>query len=89
MAERRHIIYFGRVQGVGFRAAVQRLAQGRDVSGFVRNLPNGSVELVVEGETAAVDGFLARVAERMVSFIESIETQSQVAQGLRGFSIRR
>lgn len=88
MLERRRIIYRGRVQGVGFRATTQRLAQGWTVAGFVRNLPNGSVEVVVEGDTAAVEGFLARVAERLARHIEQIDARMEPPEGLQGFAIR-
>src|SRR5207245_6186322 len=46
----RHVYYSGQVQGVGFRYTAQQLAAGFAVSGFVRNLPNGDVELVAEGD---------------------------------------
>ncbi len=51
--ERRRWQYWGRVQGVGFRATVRRLATGFPVTGSVRNLPDGSVE--VEGFGAPTD----------------------------------
>ncbi len=88
MLERRCIIFYGKVQGVGFRAGASRLAQGQPLAGFVRNLPNGSVELAVEGETAAVDAYLARLAERMVGKIERMEVQAQPPLGSSGFSVR-
>jgi acylphosphatase len=86
--ERRHIIFFGAVQGVGFRATAQRLTQGLPITGFVRNLPNGAVELVVEGETLALDQYLARLGARMAGYIERSECQQLPAEGLTGFSIR-
>ena len=45
----------GRVQGVYFRASTQREAQALGVAGFVRNLPDGAVEALIEGDEAAVD----------------------------------
>jgi len=48
--ERRRLYYSGHVQGVGFRYTCQSLARGFDVAGYVRNLPCGRVELVVEGD---------------------------------------
>ncbi len=52
----------GRVQGVGFRWSVCRLAAGRPVTGFVRNRPDGSVELVAEGAAAELRALLEAVA---------------------------
>jgi acylphosphatase len=56
--ERRRVHYSGHVQGVGFRFTSHRIAQGFNVGGYVRNLPDGRVEVVVEGEPSAVDGYL-------------------------------
>ena len=48
---RRRVYFSGRVQGVGFRFTCQSLARGFEVAGYVRNLPDGRVELVAEGES--------------------------------------
>jgi acylphosphatase len=53
----RHVFYEGRVQGVGFRFSVKQIARGYDVIGWVRNLPDGRVELQASGETAEVEAF--------------------------------
>lgn len=52
-----HIEIFGRVQGVAFRYSTQREAQRRGLSGWVKNLFDGSVEVVCEGETQKVRDF--------------------------------
>lgn len=57
------IRFEGRVQGVGFRYTVMDLARGFDVSGWVRNVEDGSVELLVRGEKAEVDEFLHEIVE--------------------------
>ena len=71
---RRRVVVGGRVQGVFFRDSTRREAQQRGVSGWARNLPDGRVEVVLEGgpdEVAAVLSWLrdgpphARVARRM------------------------
>jgi len=54
-----HIIVKGRVQGVGFRAATQRQAVKLNLTGFVRNLANGDVEIVARGPDAALQQLLA------------------------------
>ena len=51
----------GRVQGVGFRYFVLREAQARGVAGWVRNLPDGAVEVLAAGEPALVDAFEGRL----------------------------
>jgi acylphosphatase len=56
-----HIIFSGRVQGVGFRFTAQRFAADRGLTGWVRNLPDGSVEARVEGEAGAASAFLAQL----------------------------
>jgi acylphosphatase len=48
------VVFFGRVQGVWFRANTQRKASGAGLSGFVRNLEDGSVEALFEGEESAI-----------------------------------
>ena len=58
----RQVLYSGRVQGVGFRYSVKRLATGFGVTGWVRNLPDGTVELQANGEPAEVDAFVAAIA---------------------------
>ena len=55
--ERVTVLYTGRVQGVGFRMTVRQLACGFDVTGTVRNLPDGRVELIAEGAKAELKAF--------------------------------
>ncbi len=84
----KRVRYTGRVQGVGFRYTTQRLAEGFPVSGYVRNLPGGDVELVAEGEADQVEAFLAAVARKMASYIEASTVQDEPAGGYKGFRIR-
>jgi acylphosphatase len=56
MSVTRHIVVHGRVQGVGFRAFVEREALRRGLEGWVRNRRDGSLEAVFRGEAAAVAG---------------------------------
>ena len=62
--ERRRFVFRGRVQGVGFRATAQGVAEGLGLGGFVRNLADGSVEAEVEGEPSLLDEFAARLERR-------------------------
>ena len=67
------VIFRGRVQGVGFRWATQRVAAGFAVTGYVKNLPDGSVEMVAEGEVSDTKSFLVALREQMASCIETCE----------------
>ena len=58
----KRVIFEGRVQGVGFRYTVKDLSRGFDVCGWVKNLPDGSVELHVMGEPDEVDAFILEIA---------------------------
>lgn len=77
----RRILYSGRVQGVGFRYTARKAARCYDVTGFVRNLPDGRVEIVVEGEERELDRFLKDIAESMSRYIESQEPQPSTPTG--------
>lgn len=57
------VIFEGRVQGVGFRYTVKDLARGFDVCGWVKNLPDGSVELQAMGEPDELAAFLREITE--------------------------
>jgi acylphosphatase len=86
---RRRVTVHGRVQGVFFRDSTRERADASGVSGWARNMPDGSVEAVLEGAPGAV--------ERVVSFlrsgppsahVERIEVAEEQPEGLSGFSIR-
>ena len=64
-AEQREVTYAGRVQGVGFRYTARSVARRFDVAGFVRNLPDGQVHLVVEGAAGEVVAFLDAIKAEM------------------------
>ena len=88
--ERRRVIYEGRVQGVGFRMTARRLASGFPVSGYVRNLADGRVELVVEGEPATLAAFLDAIHREFGDMIRDIRSRTRAGRGepLAGFTIR-
>jgi len=88
MAARRHVYYCGTVQGVGFRYAVRRLARARDVAGFVRNLPDGDVEVVVEGSEEEVLGLLGEVEAEMRAYIRVARVIEEPPSGeFQGFGV--
>jgi acylphosphatase len=61
--EQRTVIFTGRVQGVGFRMTAVQFARGTALSGTVRNLPSGEVELIAQGPPAELDEFITRLRE--------------------------
>ena len=87
--ERVTVLYSGRVQGVGFRFTVRQLARGYDVTGTVRNLSDGRVELIAEGARAELTAFLEGIATSELSgFIAKQHETWSAAQGnLKGFVI--
>lgn len=86
----RRVIYHGRVQGVGFRFTTHRIARRHPVRGFVRNLRDGTVELVAAGSESAVRRFLGEVLEAMRGHITAAD-ESDWPHPLEssGFEIRR
>jgi len=88
MLVRRHVYYSGTVQGVGFRYTARTCAPGAGVTGFVRNLSDGRVELVVEGDADDVAGFLAAVAREMGEYIRDTQILEEEPTGeFRGFGV--
>ena len=80
----------GRVQGVGFRYFVERLAGELNLTGWVRNKPDGSVELLAKGEVSALERLLQRLEEGPIgSRVDKIDPQwLQEPQNFKGFEIR-
>ena len=86
---RRRVVVHGRVQGVFFRDTVRRMAQQRNLAGWITNRWDGAVEAVFEGEPDAV--------ERLVDFmregprgaeVREVEVDEEELEGLRGFDVR-
>jgi acylphosphatase len=77
--QRRHVLYEGRVQGVGFRWTCQHISKRFSVTGYVKNLPNGSVELVVEGEADEMSRFLGQIAEQMGGNIHFADVREETS----------
>lgn len=87
---RAEVVYTGRVQGVYFRGTAQAIARDHRVAGWVRNEPDGSVRLVVEGETTEVDRFLAAIRDaKRACIADEREERLPATRELSGFSIRR
>ena len=84
------VFYEGNVQGVGFRYSVKQIARGFDVTGFVRNLPDGRVEMQASGGDAEVAEFLRAITEsELRAHIKNQAEQTlENVHGFRGFEIR-
>jgi acylphosphatase len=78
MADVHHetVFFTGRVQGVGFRFSTMEVARGFDVTGYVRNLADGRVQLEAEGRKEEIDAFIAALEERMHGYIRKTERAS-------------
>jgi len=79
MADLHHetVLFSGHVQGVGFRYTALQVAKEFDVAGRVANLPDGRVELKVEGKPLEIAAFVAAIEERMHGHIRKIERRSE------------
>lgn len=84
----KRIHYAGHVQGVGFRLTTQNIARFHPVTGYVRNLLNGEVELVVEGLPWQVDAFLEELERKMSGNIHASSTEQGALEGHTSFVIR-
>jgi acylphosphatase len=74
--KRLHAFFSGRVQGVGFRYTAQRIAEDFPVTGFVRNLQDGRVELLIEGEEKDLENFLQKIRKSFLTrYIDGVETR--------------
>ena len=73
--------FSGRVQGVGFRYTVVSLAARFAVAGYVKNLPDGRVLVVAEGEAREVEGLIQAVRRRMEGYIQACQIEKGVASG--------
>ena len=79
----------GRVQGVGFRIWLARRAEQRGLDGWVRNLPDGSVEAVLSGERGAVSAIVDMFGEGpRGAWVENVEVSDEPQPQGHGFSIR-
>ncbi len=85
------VFYSGRVQGVGFRYAVKSITPGFEVTGTVRNLNDGRVELVAEGEREELDAFRQAIRESGLGSLIQREEEifGPAGGGFRGFEIVR
>lgn len=76
--QRLALIFKGQVQGVGFRYATRQVAEGFALTGWVRNEPDGSVRLEVQGEAPEIEAMVRALQERMRGYIRTTDTESMV-----------
>ena len=86
---RRRLIVRGRVQGVAFRYATREKARALGVDGWVRNLPDGSVEAVFEGAPRPVEELAAfcRIGPPAAR-VDRVEEHAEEPEGMQGFVVR-
>ena len=88
-AEQCEVYYSGRVQGVGFRYTVRIIARRFAVAGFVRNLPDGRVQLIAEGPADEIGRFLDAINTEMGHYVKGARRQTSPATGdFADFDIR-
>ncbi len=71
----KHIIFSGQVQGVGFRFTAFNIAKRCELTGFVRNLPDGGVEMLAQGPIEAVDDCIRDIKEQFSGYIRETKTE--------------
>ena len=87
---RRRYLFHGRVQGVGFRYTTASIAKRHPILGYVKNLPDGSVELVAEGTTSSLDQFLADILSEFAGYVREYSVaEPAIDQPFVVFEIRR
>lgn len=69
----KNVIFSGRVQGVGFRFTVHRIAARHQLTGFVRNLPDGSVEMLAQGAAEDVASCIADIQESFGGYVRDVK----------------
>lgn len=91
MSQELHLLVSGRVQGVSYRANAAAMAQRLGLAGWVRNLPDGRVELLAQGDEKSLRSLLAWAHQGPVmARVEHVEARwGEAVQNLAGFDVRR
>jgi acylphosphatase len=88
-SEQHEIYYSGRVQGVGFRYTARAIAAAYKVTGFVKNLPDGRVQLVLEGRKDEIQLYLKSLQAELGAYIRDAQaTVRPATERFKGFEIR-
>jgi acylphosphatase len=89
MKKRLSVLFSGSVQGVGFRYTTERIARALPVTGFVRNLPDGQVEVVAEGEERTLETFLSELRGSFKEYVRDVSRKWDAATGeFKGFGVK-
>lgn len=89
MAEiRKHIVFYGRVQGVGFRYTAKYLAQSMELTGWVRNEWDGTVTMEVQGRETLINKLLVGLNNNRFITIEWMDAKEIPLEDERSFSVR-
>jgi len=84
-----HVVFKGRVQGIGFRFTAERLALNSGIKGWVKNLSGGDVELVCQADKKAIDSFLDKLRNQFNNYIAGEEIElTDATEKLDNFQIR-
>lgn len=83
-----HLFFSGRVQGVGFRFRALNQAQKYTLKGWVKNLPDGRVELLAQGKANDLDGFLANLRQEFEGKLTDCQIQEEeLREDCRDFQV--
>jgi acylphosphatase len=89
MKQEVHMLFKGSVQGVGFRWTARKYALSHNLNGWVKNLPDGKVELIVQGEKSQVIDFINNLEDAMAGYILEKEVNWQeIKHTFSDFEIR-
>ncbi|MDD5432171.1 MAG: acylphosphatase [Candidatus Omnitrophica bacterium] len=88
MKKQVHLFFSGRVQGIGFRYTAENLANKLDVTGWVKNLRDGRVEVLAQAEEEVLKDFLNKLSDYFSRYIKDVEVSWQDASGdFSGFEV--
>ena len=85
---RKHIVFYGRVQGVGFRYTAKYMAQSLDLTGWVRNEYDETVTMEVQGREALINKLLVGLNQNRFITIEWMDTKEIPLEEVRTFKVR-
>ncbi len=81
MEKQLHLFFNGHVQGVGFRFTAESIANNLNITGWVKNLADGRVEIVARGEEDALKNYLEQIKRSFRNYIDDIDIQYQSVSG--------